>query len=79
MKVGMALGIGGSGVVLEATGFNAELGVQSEHTLTLIRFFLSAIPVAGLLVALVALSFLDLTPQKMADIRRQLEERRGQV
>ena len=79
MKVGMALGIGGSGVVLEATGFNAGLGVQSEHTLTLIRIFLAAIPVTGLLLSLMALSFLRLTPGKMADIRRQLEDRRGQV
>jgi GPH family glycoside/pentoside/hexuronide:cation symporter len=80
MKVGLALGIGASGLVLAFTGFKAELGgAQAPEALTNIRLFLAAIPIAGLLVAMAALARFGLTPEKMADIRRQLEARRGQV
>jgi GPH family glycoside/pentoside/hexuronide:cation symporter len=80
MKVGLALGIGASGLILAFTGFKAELGgAQAPEALTNIRFFLAAIPIGGLLVAMAALARFGLTPEKMADIRRQLEARRGQV
>ncbi len=80
MKVGMALGIGASGLILETTGFDANLETaQPEHVLTMIRIFLFAIPVVGLVIALSALSRFGLTPEKMAEIRRQLEARRGKV
>jgi GPH family glycoside/pentoside/hexuronide:cation symporter len=80
MKVGMALGIGGSGFVLRATGFDASLeGAQSEHTLTMIRIYLAGIPVVGLLIALFFLSRFGLTQSKMMEIRQELEARRGKV
>lgn len=80
MKVGLALGIGVSGFVLSATGFDASrTGPQTEHTLTMIRLFLAIIPVIGLLLALLALSLFGLTPEKMSEIRNELEARRGRV
>ena len=80
MKVGMALGIGISGIVLESTGFDAALeGAQSGHALTMIRIYLAAIPVTGLTIALVALSRFGLTPEKMVEVRARLEEKRGKV
>ncbi len=80
MKVGMAVGMGVSGVVLETTGFNAALeGAQSEHAITMIRIYLAAIPVTGLIIAFVAIARLGLTPEKMAEIRDQLESRRGKI
>jgi GPH family glycoside/pentoside/hexuronide:cation symporter len=80
MKVGMAIGIGVSGFVLDATGFEASLeGAQTEHTLTMMRFYLAAIPVVGLLIALFALSRFGLTRERVQEIRVQLEARRGKV
>ncbi len=80
MKFGMALGALASGEILARTGFDAKLGsAQSEHALFMIRFLLAAIPIIGYLVSLFALSKFRLTPEKMADIRRQLELRRGTV
>lgn len=80
MKVGMAVGMGVSGVILENTGFDAALtGSQSEHTLAMIRLYLAAIPVSGLVIAFIAIARLGLTPSRMADIRQQLEERRGKI
>jgi len=80
MKFGMGLGNWASGEILERTGFNAALGGnQTDHAIFMIRFLLAAIPVAGLVLALVFLSRFPLTQQKMAEIRQQLEARRGKV
>ena len=45
----------------------------------MIRFLLAAVPIAGISVGLLMIYFFPLTPQKMAEIRRQLEARRGAV
>jgi GPH family glycoside/pentoside/hexuronide:cation symporter len=80
MKVGMALGTLASGQILTWTGFDAKLGGgQSEHALFMIRLLLALIPIVGLIVATFAISSIGLTPGRMADIRRQLEARRGAV
>lgn len=79
-KVGMAVGAGASGFILSATGFDAALGGnQSEHALFMIRFLLAAVPIIGISVGLVMIFMFPLTPQKMAEIRAQLEARRGKV
>lgn len=79
-KVGMAIGAGASGVILSATGFDATLGGnQTEHSLFMIRFLLAAVPIAGICVGLAMIYIFPLTPQKMAEIRTQLEARRGKV
>ena len=80
MKVGLALGIGCSGVILGLTGFKAELGGQQvAGALINIRLFLAAIPIAGLVLAMVFLWQFGLTQEKVGEIRRQLEARRGTV
>jgi GPH family glycoside/pentoside/hexuronide:cation symporter len=79
-KVGMALGVGASGIILSATGFDAKLeGAQTEHSLFMIRFLLATIPIIGLVLSIMALSRFPLTQAKMQEIRAQLEERRGRV
>lgn len=80
MKVGLALGIGCSGIILDQTGFKAELGGnQAPEAINNIRLLFAAIPIGGLLVAMIALARFGLTPEKMAEIRAQLEIRRGKV
>jgi len=80
MKLGSLVGNLSSGLILAATGFDQALGAnQTPHAIFAIRFFLAAIPIAGLIVSLILLSRFPLTQEKMAEIRRQLEARRGQV
>jgi glycoside/pentoside/hexuronide:cation symporter, GPH family len=80
MKMGMALGALASGEILANTGFDAKLGGdQTEHSLFMIRFLLAAVPIVGIALALLAVRRLSLTASTMADIRRQLETRRGVV
>jgi GPH family glycoside/pentoside/hexuronide:cation symporter len=80
IKVGMALGAGISFFILDWVGFDSRLGGnQAEHTLFMVRFLFSSIPVAGLVLALAALARFPLTPGRMAEIRSELEARRGAV
>lgn len=80
MKVGQALGAGASGIILSMTGFDAALGGnQADSTIFLIRFLFAAVPIAGIVLALVMIYFFPLTQEKMAEIRRQLEAKRGMV
>jgi GPH family glycoside/pentoside/hexuronide:cation symporter len=78
-KVGIALGVGASGWILQFTGFDSKLPVQSEHAIFMIRILLSGIPVIGLVVALIAILRFPLTESRMREIRASLEARRGQV
>lgn len=80
MKVGMAIGALASGLILSATGFDAALGGnQTPNTIFMIRFLLAAVPIVGILLALVMIYYFPLTPAKMAEIREKLEARRGKV
>jgi len=80
MKVGLALGIFLSGMILSATGFDAALGADQDPTaLTNIRIAFAAIPIAGLVLAFVALLKFPLDRQRMDEIRTELEARRGLV
>jgi GPH family glycoside/pentoside/hexuronide:cation symporter len=80
MKVGLAIGIGFSGVVLASTGFDAALGSgQDPQALTMIRILFFTVPIAGLVLAFVALKMFGLSREAMTDIRSQLEARRGKV
>jgi GPH family glycoside/pentoside/hexuronide:cation symporter len=79
-KVGMALGAGASFGLLGWVGFDSKLaGLQSEHTLFMIRFLFAAIPIIGLVVALIFLLRYPLNQERMAEIRTKLEARRGKV
>jgi GPH family glycoside/pentoside/hexuronide:cation symporter len=78
-KVGIALGVGASGWILQFTGFDAKLEVQTPESIFMIRILLSSLPVVGLVIALIAILRFPLTEQRMHEIRTQLEARRGQV
>lgn len=80
IKAGYAVGIGSSGLLIAATGFDAKLGAaQSEQTVFWIRFLLPAMPVAGLILGIIFVSRFPLTHARMDEIRQQLEARRGKV
>jgi GPH family glycoside/pentoside/hexuronide:cation symporter len=78
-KFGIALGVGASGWILQLTGFDSKLPVQTEHAIFMIRILLSSIPVIGLVLALVAILRFQLTETRMHEIRVALEARRGVV
>jgi GPH family glycoside/pentoside/hexuronide:cation symporter len=79
-KVGIALGTGASGWILQFTGFDARLeGAQSPDAIFMIRILLSTIPVIGLVLALISLRRFELSEARMLEIRGRLETHRGKV
>jgi len=78
-KVGIATGVFCSGWILQFTGFDVKLPVQSEHAILMMRILLTGIPVLGLVVALLIALRFPLTEGRMHDIRMRLEAQRGTV
>ena len=78
-KLGMAIGAGISFLILEWVGLKSGVAVQEEGTLFTIRLLLAAIPIIGLVISMAALARFPLSQERMADIRAQLEARRGRV
>ena len=78
-KVGIALGVGASGWILQFTGFDAKLPAQTDHAIFMMRILLTGIPVLGLFISLVIVLRFPLTEQRMHEIRARLEARRGAV
>jgi GPH family glycoside/pentoside/hexuronide:cation symporter len=78
-RVGMALGGGASGWILQSTGFNSQVPVQSESVILIMRVLMSGVPIVGLVLALIFVSRLPLSEKQMGEIRDELERRRGTV
>lgn len=78
VKLGMAAALAGGGILLNATGFDVELGgAQSERTITLMRAFDAFVPVATSGLAIWIVSRFPITEARAAEIREALEARRG--
>lgn len=80
LKFAFCIGFLISGPLLELTGFDATLeGAQPGAVLRNMRIGYIVIPVAALVAALALLKIFPITPEKAAEIRAQLEDRRGKV
>jgi GPH family glycoside/pentoside/hexuronide:cation symporter len=81
LKVGMAAAMFLVGPLLDyVTGFDAKLaGHQTPETIWWIRVLFAGIPVVALLVALGLAQLFPLTEARMAELREELEARRGTV
>jgi GPH family glycoside/pentoside/hexuronide:cation symporter len=80
LKFAFCIGFLISGPLLELTGFDAALeAAQPEAVLRNMRIGYVAVPVVALVAALILLKNFPITPAKAAEIRAQLEARRGKV
>jgi len=78
VKVGMAAALAAGGFLLNATGFDVELGGnQSERTITLMRLLDAAVPAIASLVAIWSVATFPITEEKAHEVRMELEKRRG--
>ena len=78
VKLGMALALGFSGVLLNATGFDVGLGgAQSETTLLMMRLFDVGVPVITSAIAIWAVASYPITEKVAQEVRAKLEARRG--
>lgn len=66
-----------TGVVLTVAGFHTHAAQQAGNTVLILRLSYVVLPIVAVVLALVALRYFPLTPERAAAIRRQLEARRG--
>lgn len=80
LKFSFVIGFMISGPLIEWTGFDANL---NDHQLpgvyTIMRIGYVVIPVVALLLALLLLKFFPITKEKAAEMRTELESRRGKI
>ena len=80
VKLGMAAALAISGILLNATGFDVDLGgAQAAETLFLMRVFDVGIPLLASAIAIWMIASYSITEQKAHEVREALEERRGKA
>jgi GPH family glycoside/pentoside/hexuronide:cation symporter len=78
VKLGMAAALATGGFLLNATGFDVELGGdQTESAIYLMRLFDAFIPFITSGIAIWAIATYSITEEKAYEVRLQLEARRG--
>ena len=77
VKLGMALAFGMSGYLLNATGFDVEMGgAQTSHTFLLMRIFDVIIPATAAGLSIWAVASFKITEERSYEIRKELNARR---
>jgi GPH family glycoside/pentoside/hexuronide:cation symporter len=79
VKLGTALALLTSGVVLSLVGFDQNVDVQTAESLTRLRIADILIPVVTALMAIAVVWKYNITEEKAYEIREALIERRGKV
>ncbi len=78
VKLGMAAALAGGGFLLNATGFDVDLGGnQAERTIILMRLCDAFIPMVTSGLAIWAIAAYPVTEQAAHEVRARLEARRG--
>ena len=78
VKLGLAAALAAGGVLLNATGFDVELGgAQTERALFLLRVFDVAVPAVTSALAIWAIARFPITEETAREVREELERRRG--
>ena len=78
VKLGLSAALAGSGYLLNATGFDVGLGGgQTDRAITLLRICDAGIPALASLVAIWSVARFPITEQRAAEVRAELERRRG--
>jgi len=78
VKIGMALAGLLTGVLLNVSGFDVDLGAsQRESTLFLLRVFDVGVPLVTSAIAILIMMTYEITEEKAYEIRAELERRRG--
>ncbi len=78
VKLGLAAALAGGGYLLNATGFDVNLGgAQSPHSILMLRIFDAGIPMLASAVAIWAVMAYPITEARAHEVREELERRRG--
>ena len=78
VKLGMAVALAGGGFLLNATGFNVDLGAdQADQTILLMRLCDALVPALTSVLAIWAVWKYPITEETAHEVRATLEARRG--
>ncbi len=78
VKLGLAAALAGGGYLLNATGFDVNLGgAQSPHSILMLRIFDAGIPMLSSAIAIWAVVAYPITEARAHEVREELERRRG--
>ena len=77
VKFGFAIAGLGSGVIMQAVGFDSSAASQTTEAMTGMRLAYILFPILGTTIAIIVMSFYDLDEVRSAEIRAQLAERRS--
>jgi GPH family glycoside/pentoside/hexuronide:cation symporter len=78
VKLGMAAALAGGGYLLNATGFEVDLGGnQAHHSIILLRLCDAGIPMVTSALAIWAVAKFPISEAKALEVRQELERRRG--
>ena len=76
LKSGLAFGVFVSGLILVWTGFDVAKGpIQAPETVLWLRFFFAFVPAVAIIAAMLVLARFPLTPERMAEVRAELNRR----
>ena len=79
VKFGFAIAGGLSGVIMSTVGFDSGAETQPEGAIEGLRFFFSALPILGTLVAMYVMRNYDVTEERSGEIRAALDKRKDPV
>ncbi|HHE55172.1 MAG TPA: MFS transporter [Caldithrix abyssi] len=80
VKLGLAAALALGGYILNATGFDVNLGGnQAPRTLLLLRLFYALFPIVTSLIAIWAIATFPITEEKAYEVRMELEKRRASL
>jgi GPH family glycoside/pentoside/hexuronide:cation symporter len=78
VKLGMAAALAGGGYLLNATGFDVDLGGgQPDRSIFLLRLCDAGIPILTSAIAIWAVATFPITEARALEVREELERRRG--
>ncbi len=78
VKLGLSAALAGGGYLLNATGFDVDLGgAQLPRSITLLRIFDAGIPMITSAIAIWAVATFPITEARAYEVRQELERRRG--
>ena len=76
VKFGFAIAGLLTGAIMTLVNFNPDVATQADGAITGLRFFYSAIPITGTLIAMWVMKDYDLSEEKARDIKAQLDVRK---
>ena len=78
LKLALAFALAATGYIVNATGFNVDLGInQPDGTMDNMILLLGIVPTIGAALAMYFISRYTLTEDKIYMMRAELEKRRG--